>query len=186
MEVENASQSNGAMVEQRTYNGGNNQKWSLTSNGSYFVIKAKHSGKAMSVENSSSSNGASVQQRGTGSNFNEQWAITEVGCQYMTRGTEVQPIIEVTGKEISLEAELSVSVRPNPSTDYFTLIVKSNDLDAPVSVRILDLNGKVLSIHKTGANTSLKVGDIRWANGTYLAEITQGGQRKVVKMIKVD
>jgi hypothetical protein len=147
------------------------------------VVKAKHSGKAMSVAGSSSSNGANVEQRGNGSNYNEQWTIAEVGCPLITKGPDMP--FEVKG-DATPESDLMVTVLPNPSIDYFTLIVKGKDLEAPVSVKIMDVNGKVLATYKTGINTSLKVGEARWANGTYFAEVTQGGLRKVVRLIKAD
>ena len=88
--------------------------------------------------------------------------------------------------ELNDETNFKVTVLQNPSTDYFTLIVKGKDLTTPVSVRVLDMNGRVLSTHKTGINSSLKVGGSRWASGTYFAEVIQGGQHSVVKMIKVN
>ena len=134
----------------------------------------------MSVKDASSSNGADIVQKGTGSNTNEQWSIVEVPCA-ITRGDGI-----ITDTDPAPKEEFTVSVLPNPSTDYFTVIVKSSDLETPVSVRILDVNGEVLSVSKTGINSSLKVGDTRWANGMYFAEVTQGGQRKVVKLIKAN
>jgi hypothetical protein len=38
---------------------------------------------------------------------------------------------------------------------------------------------------KINANSTLRVGD-SWINGTYIAEITQGDQRKIIKLIKVN
>ncbi len=184
LDVSGASTSNGANVHQWTWSNGNNQKWSLTANGAYFVVKAKHSGKAMSVAGSSGRNGANVEQRGTGTNYNEQWSIVEVGCPFITKGPEV-PTYEVKGDETP-ETEMTVTVLPNPSRDYFTLNVKGKDLEKSVSVRILDINGKVLATYKTGINTSLKVGDARWANGTYFAEVIHGNERKVVRLIKAN
>ena len=48
------------------------------------------------------------------------------------------------------------------------------------------MDGKVLSVHKTGANSILKIGAEQWKSGMYFVEVTQGGQRKVVKLVKAD
>jgi Ricin-type beta-trefoil lectin domain-like/Secretion system C-terminal sorting domain/SprB repeat len=183
LDVAGVSTADGANVQQWSSNNGNNQKWSLTANGAYFAIKAKHSGKAMSVAGSSSANGANVEQRGTGSNFNEQWAIEQVGCPAMAKGPELVPL---QGKGDETLDAFTVTVMPNPSSDYFTMIVKGSNTTDDVSVRVLDLGGKVIAIYKTGINTSLKLGEARWAAGTYFAEITQGGQRKVIQLVKAN
>ncbi len=109
--------------------------------------------------------------------------LTSAGCP-VAKGPQDMIVTKQPTPEV--ESELKVVVMPNPSSDYFTLIVKSNNLEEPVSVRIMDLNGKMLATYKTGINTNLKVGEARWANGTYFAEVTQGGERKVVRLVKVD
>ncbi|NCI46521.1 HYR domain-containing protein [Sediminibacterium soli] len=81
------------------------------------------------------------------------------------------------------EAELAVTVMPNPSTTYFTLKLTSRS-DAPVSLRVLDGTGRTVEARtKLQANSSLQVGHT-YSSGTYYAEFTQGGRRKVVQLIK--
>jgi hypothetical protein len=209
LDVSGGSTANGANVQQWTYENDNEQKWSLTSSSGYFVVKAKHSGKAMSVAGSSTANGANVEQRGTGSNNNEQWTITEVGCSvYRTtvpivsneKENEEEKVLVISLKqnkedktlqkkefERVIEGSLAVTVHPNPGISYFDLVIKSNDNSTPVNVRIFDVNSKVVSLHyKAGANSTLRINTDKWAGGVYFAEITQGDQRKIVKMIKAN
>ena len=48
----------------------------------------------------------------------------------------------------------------------------------------MDIFGRVVERHeRIAANTVLKVGD-KWTNGSYFAEVTQGDQRKIIKIIK--
>ncbi|MBC7935156.1 MAG: RICIN domain-containing protein, partial [Rhizobacter sp.] len=181
LEVTGGSSSNGAVIQQNAYAGADYQKWSLNASGTYYVVKAKHSSKSITVEDASNSNGADIEQR-SGSSNNQQWTISEVGCPVMTRGME--PII--TKGEI-LPSELEVTVLPNPSATNFILNVKSNDKESAITVRVMDASGKMISVHpKVGLNTALRIGGEKWAGGIYFAEVTQGGQRKVVKMIKVN
>ena len=81
-------------------------------------------------------------------------------------------------------ARLEVRVMPNPSNSYFNLVINSNDA-SPVTVRILDVFGQSVEKHEKVASGNLRVGQ-SLAAGTYLAEIVQGDQRKVVKLIKVN
>jgi hypothetical protein len=78
-----------------------------------------------------------------------------------------------------------VRVYPNPSAFDFSIqvISKSNE---PVTLRILDMNGKVRSVQTQLSKTnSIKVGN-NLIGGTYFAEVTQGGNKQVVKLVKLN
>ncbi len=184
LKVDGASMSNGADIQQWTYTGPDHQKWRLTRNSSnYFVIKAKHSNKSIEVKNSSVADGADIEQGGNGSNYNQQWTITEVGCQ-TTFGKAPDMIVS---QEEVLESDLTLTIQPNPGTSYFNLTIKSGDISMPANVRILDVNGTMVSAYpKTVVNNMLRVGSEKWAAGIYFAEVIQGSQRKVLKLIKVN
>jgi hypothetical protein len=83
-----------------------------------------------------------------------------------------------------LQKEFGVTVSPNPVVGLFNLAVSSTDNLSPVHIRILSVNGKILAIQKTAANSTLKIDAATWASGIYFAEVMQNGQRKVVKLIK--
>ena len=74
---------------------------------------------------------------------------------------------------------------PNPSVNYFNLVITSNDAN-PVTVRVHDLFGRLIEIHEKISSTGiLRLGQ-GWRGGTYFAEVIQGDQRKVVKLIKTN
>lgn len=84
----------------------------------------------------------------------------------------------------SITGVMKVTVLPNPSKTGFTLKLESES-EQPLNLRILDLNGKELSrLGNLSANTVIRVGD-NLMTGFYLAEIIQGQERKVVKLIKI-
>jgi hypothetical protein len=92
---------------------------------------------------------------------------------------EEAPIVEVN------QPDFKVIVYPNPSAYDFSLLVlsKSNEL---ITVRILDLNGKVSSVQtQLSKANSIKVGSML-IGGTYFAEVTQGSNRQVVKLVKLN
>jgi hypothetical protein len=79
MDVAWASASNGAKVQQWSYQGKANQQWSFQSTGDgYYKIVARHSGKALTV----SSTSASTQQSDYLSRDNQKWKVESVGSGY--------------------------------------------------------------------------------------------------------
>ncbi len=77
-------------------------------------------------------------------------------------------------------------VMPNPVINYFDVATSTGDNNTPVEIRITSAEGRLLSVQKTAANSTLKIGTERWRAGVYFVEVMQGGQRKVVKLIKVN
>jgi hypothetical protein len=74
---------------------------------------------------------------------------------------------------------------PNPSTDYFTLLVKSDDKYTRVTVRIVDAFGRLVQLYNNvTVDRELLFGD-KYASGSYYAEVIQGETRKVIPLIKV-
>jgi len=98
--------------------------------------------------------------------------------------TNNEPVEVVTGKE-PLVTGLTVDVLPNPSTTDFTLVLISKQRITPVTVRAMDLNGRTISATKHVPNRNIKVSDAKWSRGVFVAEIKQGGERKIVRLVKV-
>jgi len=97
-----------------------------------------------------------------------------------SRGVDVAAVIE---PEEVVEA-FNVNVYPNPSASDFSLLVtgKSNE---PVVVRIIDMNGVVRSTNTVVTKSAIKVG-ANLKGGTYMAEVIQGENRKMVKLVKLN
>jgi len=79
----------------------------------------------------------------------------------------------------------NITVYPNPVSSFFNLAVTTIDKQTPVDIRILNTDGKVMSVQKAAANTTLRIGAEKWRSGVYMVEVKQGTQRKVVKLVKV-
>jgi hypothetical protein len=91
------------------------------------------------------------------------------------------PVIEQT----TTNEKFGVKIMPNPGVDYFNLIINS-DTKTPVSIRIRDISGRVIEKYEGIApGSTLHLGHA-WIGGSYFAEVIQGDQRTVVKMIKVN
>lgn len=80
--------------------------------------------------------------------------------------------------------EIRITVAPNPSIGYFTLLLQSKS-DTPVTLRVTDAAGRMMEARsKLAANSSVQVG-ANYHAGTYFAEMLQGSQHKVVQLIKL-
>ena len=127
---------------------------------------------------------------------------SSITCNYMkldalclrtataTSSTRTAGTVEATAVE-SLQPEIipqgfNVAVSPNPSNGLFNLLVQSDDNNSPVNLKIYSIDGKLVAVKKTGANSMLKIDGEGWKNGMYLFEIIQGDRRKIVKVIKAD
>jgi PKD repeat protein len=94
-----------------------------------------------------------------------------------------QQVIVRTGKLIVAES-LKVSVLPNPSRISFALSIESNN-ELPVNIRILDVQGREISrLGNLSANSIVKIGN-NLKTGFYLAEIVQGNERRILKLVKI-
>jgi hypothetical protein len=82
-------------------------------------------------------------------------------------------------------SSLELKVILNPSTNNFTLKIKSDKNDQRIDLRILDLQGRLVETRNNlAANQTLKIGN-NYKPGVYIAEISQGSRRKVVKLVKM-
>jgi hypothetical protein len=79
---------------------------------------------------------------------------------------------------------LHVKALPNPTSQYFTLQIETNNAKEKISLRILDLNGRQIEL-KNSLNSGqiVQVGN-NYRPGIYIAELVQGKQRITVKLVK--
>ncbi len=78
---------------------------------------------------------------------------------------------------------LQVIAYPNPSASYFILYIKS-DSELPVEVKVRDATGRIVEVKQNmAAGGRLEIGR-NFRPGIYYAEVTQGTQHKILKLIK--
>jgi hypothetical protein len=75
-----------------------------------------------------------------------------------------------------------VKALPNPTKNYFTLQLQS-DKNEVVEVRLLDVQGRSIYRNRVAANSIVSFGN-ELTSGTYILEVTQGDDRKTMKLIK--
>ena len=79
--------------------------------------------------------------------------------------------------------KLSLKVIPNPTTNYFKLKLNSASREK-ITVKVLDVSGRLVDMRDNiPANSTLELGG-KYNNGLYFAEVVQGTDRVVVKLLK--
>lgn len=89
--------------------------------------------------------------------------------------------------EIAAMAEkesFDIKAFPNPSGSYFNLKVETGR-NEKMSLRVVDITGRVIEERlNLQPQQMIRLGD-RYLNGVYIAEIIQGGKRKVIRLLKM-
>jgi len=83
LDVAHQSTTNGSPVQQWTYNGGNNQRWNVTSlGGNTYSIVGVQSGRTLEVPGSSTANGTLLDIWDSNNGANQKWNITPTDSGY--------------------------------------------------------------------------------------------------------
>ena len=83
-----------------------------------------------------------------------------------------------------IETELRAFANPNPTTNVFRLRIASNDQNTPATVRVFDAFGRSLNqFDKVAIGSTITFGE-GYLNGFYFAEVLQGKERVVLKLVK--
>jgi hypothetical protein len=81
------------------------------------------------------------------------------------------------------KGRLSIQVMPNPTSYYFTLIMKSLSKEN-VKLTVTDITGRVVEQRSSvAANSTLQLGS-GYHPGIYIAEFMQGNDRITLRLIK--
>ena len=86
-------------------------------------------------------------------------------------------------KETPGNGKLAIVAMPNPSAKGFMLNV-TGDAGSQLMLRVMDVSGRVIETKNVTSNQTVRIGDSYHA-GMYLAEVIQGKERKIVKLVKI-
>jgi hypothetical protein len=84
----------------------------------------------------------------------------------------------------NVSPNLSVIVFPNPSPNEFTIRTKSNDQKHKVTLMVINAAGNLVDSKNNVDPNSANVMGANYKPGIYFAQVIQGSERQVVKMIK--
>jgi len=80
-------------------------------------------------------------------------------------------------------ADFKIDIIPNPSSNYFNLVINTKDATS-ISIRIMDVLGRVVEMKNNMAISEKYTFGNGFKPGMYLAEIIQGTNRKVIRVVK--
>lgn len=96
-------------------------------------------------------------------------------------------VIAASGTNVSkatISEGLNLKVMPNPSSAYFTVQIVSNNTKDKIRLRVLDLNGREIEVKDNlSPRQRIQIG-FNYRAGIYMAELIQGSQRIITKLIK--
>ncbi|MXV14055.1 RICIN domain-containing protein [Hufsiella ginkgonis] len=97
---------NGTPVQQWSYSGANNQRWTVTSlGGGQYKIVGVQSGRSLDVTGQSLTDGAKIQLYDASSGNNQKWIITATsGGYYSIKGVHSNKMMEVAGNSTATGA----------------------------------------------------------------------------------
>ena len=117
------------------------------------------------------------------------WRATDVNGNVSTCTTQVTVTASGSNSpaaqpELPLaDQSLAVKVAPNPATSYFTLSFQSVAKEK-IKINIVDVSGRNKErFTEIWPNSTLQVG-ASYRPGVYFAEVTQGNQKVILKLIK--
>jgi Ricin-type beta-trefoil lectin domain-like len=100
LDAKGQATTNDTSIEQYTYNGGNNQLWTVTSlGGGQYKITGVQSGRVLDVKGQATTNGAPVQLYDSNGGANQEWVITPAAGTI--QGVQSGKLMEVAGSSTS-------------------------------------------------------------------------------------
>ena len=80
---------------------------------------------------------------------------------------------------------LDIIVAPNPSISSFKIKLISNSVE-PIYMKVINAKGQAFErVEKLFSGSTITLG-AKWIGGTYFVEALQGGQRKMVRLVKLN
>ncbi|MFN2458903.1 MAG: T9SS type A sorting domain-containing protein, partial [Chitinophagaceae bacterium] len=90
---------------------------------------------------------------------------------------------DIVAADIIANVKFTVIPQPNPSSDYFTLVITSENSEA-INVKVYDMLGRIIeSKNNIASNGKLKIGD-NYKAGAYIVELQQGSEKVVIRLLK--
>ena len=80
---------------------------------------------------------------------------------------------------------LTATVYPNPASNYFNIMINSNDVKERITMQVTDMYGRVIEARNITVNSTIRLGD-RYRPGTYFVRVIQGKQHKEIKLVKLN
>ena len=84
---------------------------------------------------------------------------------------------------MALQDGLTLKATPNPSTASFTIYASSDNFKERITLRVIDLAGRIVEERVLTNNAPISLGE-RYTAGIYLVRIIQGDRQREIKLVK--
>lgn len=181
LDVASSSTADGANVQQYTYSGGNNQKWTIQSVGSgQYSIRAVHSGKALDVSGNSTADGGDINQWTYSGGNNQKWRIESVSLgYYRIVSVNSGKCVDVVGASTANGAAINQYTCSGATNQSFQLTYLSSAREEAVDVvqdRVEDSPATVFPNPSAGAFTLRQNGAFSYELRDVSGKVLQSGQ----------
>jgi uncharacterized repeat protein (TIGR03803 family) len=92
---------------------------------------------------------------------------------------------QVVNEKQRIAAAFTLKASPNPSSSQFTLKIETGNTKEILNIRVVDVLGRVIEVkNNIFAGQTLQIGN-NYRPGVYFVEVTQGTDKKQLKLIKL-
>ncbi|MBC7866967.1 MAG: T9SS type A sorting domain-containing protein, partial [Gloeobacteraceae cyanobacterium ES-bin-316] len=111
--------------------------------------------------------------------------VVVVNTNTTTTAARINTAVTATQVDVTPQTTyFDLKASPNPTTSHFTVKLESPNTKDPITMKVMDLSGKVIEIRKNlVAGQTFQLGT-HYRPGMYFAELTQGDKRRIVKLVK--
>jgi hypothetical protein len=79
--------------------------------------------------------------------------------------------------------EIEANVFPNPSSEYFSVTLKSKNVIDQISLQVVDFSGRQIDLRNYEMNTTILLGQ-NWQSGIYFLKYSSEEETGVIKLVK--
>jgi len=83
----------------------------------------------------------------------------------------------------SSNGKLSIGTSPNPSSNNFRLKIASSSDKSSVDVKVTDVQERIVESRKGMPGQTMEIG-VHYQPGIYFAQVTQGSNKVVIRIVK--
>ncbi len=142
-------------------------------------IYNKNNGKVI-YDNQSGASDAALPTQAVGANSTIVINGSNSGPAYAS----ARPTTAMEEKDAGVSNGLDVMAFPNPSTNNFKLIFRSNYFKNKITMQVTDMFGRIIEVRNVVAVQTIELGD-RYRPGTYVVTVIQGNRHKQIKLVKL-
>ena len=113
------------------------------------------------------------------------WTSYSVSMSFITGGnvTTANKTSNAEKETTGVSEGLQIKAMPNPTKNYFIIVVNSTRQQDPMKIVVTDMLGRVIETRTTEAGQIIRIGE-NYRSGVYLVTVIHGSETRQVKLVK--